>query len=100
MVLGGVAAVGFGLAAKSQENEVRGSGCAPACDNASKSSIESKILFGNIGIAAFGVGLGTAVISTIVANMHSETKSAATLRPSVSVSSLPGGAALGLSGAF
>jgi hypothetical protein len=92
-VAGGVMMAAFAVSANKDETHLRDT-CAPACDPAEKSGVDTKVVLANVGLGIGVVGLGLAVVSTIVANTGSKPKK----EPSVAFDVAPG--ALLLRGAF
>jgi hypothetical protein len=66
-VAGGVMTVLFAISANNAESDLR-SRCAPSCDPSEKSSIDTKIVLANVGLGIGVVGLGLAVVTTVLAN--------------------------------
>jgi len=66
-VAGGVMTAIFAVSANSAESDLR-STCAPSCDPSEKSSIDTKIVLANVGLGIGVVGLGLAVVTTVLAN--------------------------------
>jgi hypothetical protein len=102
-VLGGAGALGFGLSAKSAENEERAKGCAPYCDPSGRSAIETKLLLGNLSLVLAAAGLGLAVVSTVIVNAQTEGAKkggSATWQLIPSLALMPKSATLGCSGSF
>lgn len=66
-VAGGVMTAVFALSANSDEKNLRTT-CAPACDPSEKSSIDTKVALANVGFGIGVVGLGVAVVTTVLAN--------------------------------
>ncbi|HSO33097.1 MAG TPA: hypothetical protein VLT33_11275 [Labilithrix sp.] len=66
-VAGGVMTAVFAVSANSDETHLRET-CAPKCDPADRSSIETKVVFANVALGLGIAGLGVAVVSTILAN--------------------------------
>ena len=66
-VAGGVMTAIFALSANSDETHLRTT-CAPACDPSEKSSIDTKVVLANVGLGIGIVGLGVAVVTTVLAN--------------------------------
>jgi hypothetical protein len=73
-VLGGVGTAIFATSAKSAETDLQKTGCAPACDKDKRSGIDSKLQLANVSMIVGGVGLGVALVSTIVANVGSSSR--------------------------
>ena len=95
MVLGGVGTAAFAVSANADESDLR-STCAPRCDPADRSGIDTKLVLANVSLGLAFAGLGLAVVSTIVANVtHKEAPTTGLL-----VAPLPNGAALGWQGRF
>lgn len=69
-VAGGVMTAAFAISANSDESHLR-STCAPACASSEKSSIDTKVLLANVGLGIGIVGLGVAVVTTVLANTGS-----------------------------
>jgi len=69
----GVAVVGvgmmafFAISANGDEKDLRSS-CAPNCTQDDKDSLDKKVVFANVGMAIGIVGLGVAIVSTVLAN--------------------------------
>ncbi len=81
-VAGGVMTALFALSANSAESDLR-SKCAPSCDPSEKSSIDTKIVLANVGLGVGVVGLGLAVVTTVLANTGTKAPTkAATVIPS------------------
>jgi hypothetical protein len=102
-VLGGAGALGFGLSAKSAENEERAKGCAPYCDPSGKSAIETKLLLGNVSLGLAAAGLGLMVVSTVIVNVHTEQKqkvNSAQWRIVPNLAVMSNNATLGCTGSF
>jgi hypothetical protein len=70
-VAGGVMTAVFAISANSAESDLR-STCAPSCASSEKSSIDTKIVLANVGLGVGIVGLGVAVVSTVLANTGSK----------------------------
>ena len=70
-VAGGVMTAAFAVSANSDESHLRET-CAPKCDPADKSAIDTKVVFANIGLGLGIAGLGVAVVTTILANSASK----------------------------
>lgn len=66
-VAGGVMTALFAISANNAESDLRSS-CAPNCDSSEKSSIDTKIVLANVGLGIGVVGLGVAVVTTVLAN--------------------------------
>lgn len=66
-VAGGVMTAAFAVSANSDESKLRET-CAPKCDPAERSAIDTKVVFANIGLGLGIAGLGVAVVTTILAN--------------------------------
>ena len=66
-VAGGLMTALFAVSANSAESDLR-STCAPSCDASEKSSIDTKIVLANVGLGVGVVGLGLAVVTTVLAN--------------------------------
>jgi hypothetical protein len=66
-VAGGVMTAVFALSANSDETHLRTT-CAPACDSSEKSGINTKVALANVGFGIGIVGLGVAVVTTVLAN--------------------------------
>jgi hypothetical protein len=66
-VVGGVMTVAFAVSANSDESSLR-STCAPTCDSSKKSGIDTKVVLANVGLGIGLVGLGVAVVTTVLAN--------------------------------
>ena len=66
-VAGGVMTAAFAVSANSDESHLRAT-CAPRCDRADKSAIDTKVALANVGLGLGVVGLGVAVVTTILAN--------------------------------
>ena len=66
-VAGGIMTAAFAISANSDESDLR-STCAPSCDSSKKSSIDTKVLLANVGLGIGIVGLGVAVVTTVLAN--------------------------------
>ncbi len=80
-VAGGVMTALFAISANNAESDLR-SKCAPSCDPSEKSSIDTKIVLANVGLGVGVVGLGLAVVTTVLANTGSKAPvKAATSRP-------------------
>ena len=69
-VAGGVMTAAFAISANSAESDLR-STCAPTCDSSQKSSIDTKVVLANVGLGIGIVGLGVAVVTTVLANTGS-----------------------------
>jgi hypothetical protein len=72
-VAGGVMTAAFAVSANSAETHLRDT-CAPSCDPAEKSSVDTKVILANVGLGVGIAGLGLAVVSTIIANTGSKPK--------------------------
>ncbi len=96
----GVAGIGmtalFAIGANNDESHLR-STCAPSCPSSEKDAIDSKIVLANVGMGIGIVGLGVAVVSTVLANTG---KRSTTGQPSIVVGPSHGGARLGVVGTF
>lgn len=98
----GVAVVGvgmmafFAISANDDEDRLRSS-CAPSCPESERDSVDTKVLLANVGMGVAALGVGVAVVTTVLANSGDKSKSA---RVMPSVGPTHGGAALGLSGSF
>ena len=66
-VIGGVMTVAFAVSANNAESHLR-STCAPSCPSSEKSSIDTKVALANVGLGLGLVGLGVAVVTTVMAN--------------------------------
>jgi hypothetical protein len=66
-VAGGLMTAIFAVSANNAESDLR-SRCAPSCDPSEKSSIDTKIVLANVGLGIGVVGLGLAVVTTVLAN--------------------------------
>jgi hypothetical protein len=66
-VAGGVMTALFAISANNAESDLR-STCAPGCNPSEKSSIDTKIVLANVGLGIGIVGLGVAVVTTVLAN--------------------------------
>ena len=94
-VAGGVMTVAFALSANSDESHLR-STCAPSCDSSQKSSIDTKVVLANVGFGIGVVGLGVAVVTTVLANTGKKSdqpvakRSAAPPKSSVAFDVAPG----------
>lgn len=94
-VAGGVMTAVFALSANSDETHLRTT-CAPACDSSEKSSIDTKVVLANVGLGIGIVGLGVAVVTTVLANTGKKSdqpvakSSAAPPRSSVAFDVAPG----------
>ncbi|MDB4936348.1 MAG: uncharacterized protein JWP87_3320 [Labilithrix sp.] len=66
-VAGGAMTAIFAISANGDESDLR-STCAPSCDPSKKSGIDTKVALANVGFAVGVVGLGVAVVSTVLAN--------------------------------
>jgi hypothetical protein len=86
----------FAIGANDDEDRLR-STCAPNCPESERDSVDSKVLLANVGMGVTVVGLGVAVVSTVLANTGNKPKSG---RVTPSVGPTHGGAAFGLSGSF
>jgi hypothetical protein len=71
-VLGIVGTVVFASSANSDQSDLESSKCAPRCDPEKRSGIETKVTLANVSMIAGGLGLGFAVVSTILANAGSK----------------------------
>lgn len=91
-VLGTGTLVTFATLANDQEGALRRT-CAPSCPASDSDSLHRKIVFGNIGLGVAIVGLGTTLVSTILANRRSSA-------PNVAVEPVRGGAAASVGGTF
>jgi hypothetical protein len=96
-VVGGVVTAAFAISANSSESDLR-STCAPTCPSSEKSSIDTKIVLANIGLGVGVVGLGVAVVTTVLANTGPKTKPPEATKPGVAFDAGPG--AVMLRGAF
>jgi hypothetical protein len=67
-VAGGATTTVFAIMAKSDESDERAKGCAPACPQSDKDSINTKLLVANVGMGVGLAGLGLAVVTTVLAN--------------------------------
>lgn len=65
--VGGVMTVAFAVSANNAESDLRSS-CAPHCDSSEKSSIDTKIVLANVGLGIGLVGVGVAVVTTVMEN--------------------------------
>ncbi len=72
-VAGGVMTAVFAISANGDEKDLR-STCAPACDASKKSGIDTKVALANVGFGIGVVGLGLAVVSTVLANTGSRSE--------------------------
>jgi hypothetical protein len=66
-VAGGVMTAAFAMSANSDENRLRTT-CAPSCDSSEKSGVDTKVVLANVGLGVGLVGLGLAVVTTVLAN--------------------------------
>jgi hypothetical protein len=66
-VAGGVMTAAFAISANGDESDLRSS-CAPSCDSSKKSGIGTKVVLANVGLGIGIVGLGVAVVTTVLAN--------------------------------
>jgi hypothetical protein len=69
-VAGGATMAVFALTAKGDEKDLRAT-CAPNCASSDRTRIDTKILAANVGMAVGILGLGVAVVSTVLANTGS-----------------------------
>jgi hypothetical protein len=67
----------FAVMANGDANDVRSSNCAPACPSSQKDSINTKLTVANVGMGVGIVGLGVAVVTTVLANTGSPKKTGA-----------------------
>ena len=67
-VLGGVGTAAFAVLAKDDERRLRAT-CAPSCLPSERGGVETKVTLANVSLVVAAVGLGTAVVSTIFANL-------------------------------
>jgi hypothetical protein len=94
-VAGGVMTAVFALSANSDETHLRTT-CAPACDSSEKSGINTKVALANVGFGIGVLGLGVAVVTTVLANTGSKSdqpvakSSAAAPKSSVAFDVAPG----------
>lgn len=99
----GVAVVGVGMTAlfaiqaNDDEDRLRGT-CAPSCPSSERDSIDSKLLLANVGLGVSVVGVGVAVVSTVLVNSGRPSSKAGRLSPTLAPSH--GGANFGLAGSF
>lgn len=96
-VAGGVMTALFAISANSAESDLR-SKCAPSCDPSEKSSIDTKIVLANVGLGVGVVGLGLAVVTTVLANTGSKAQAKAAIAKPLRVDVTPG--SVMLQGAF
>jgi hypothetical protein len=94
-VVGGIMTVAFAVSANNAETDLRTS-CAPNCDSSQKSSIDTKVALANVGLVVGLVGLGVAVVTTVMANTGAKAKKPETT--GVAIDAGPG--SLFLRGAF
>jgi hypothetical protein len=87
-VAGGVMTAAFAISANGDENRLRTT-CAPSCDSSEKSSVDTKVVLANVGFGVGLVGLGVAVVTTVLANTGEKTKKTEA-RSSVTVDASPG----------
>ncbi len=94
-VVGGVMTAAFAISANGDESDLRSS-CAPNCDSSKKSSIDTKVVLANVGLGIGIVGLGVAVVTTVLANTgdHSDKPVAKTSavppKPTIALDAAPG----------
>jgi hypothetical protein len=73
--LGGAFTAVFAVLAKNQESALRETGCAPGCDPSARSSINTKVTLANVSLVTGLVGLGSAFLFTLIANLGSSPSS-------------------------
>jgi hypothetical protein len=96
-VLGGVGTAVFAVMANSDEDHLRQT-CAPNCPESERGAIETKVALANVSLFVGIAGLGTAIVSTIVANVMG--KPDAPPKTGLVVAPTQGGAQVGLVGRF
>jgi hypothetical protein len=70
-VAGGAMTAIFAISANGDESDLR-STCAPSCDPSKKSAIDTKVVLANVGLGIGVVGLGVAIVTTVLANTGSK----------------------------
>jgi hypothetical protein len=88
-VAGGAMTAIFAISANGDESDLR-STCAPSCDPSKKGAIDTKVALANVGFAIGVVGLGVAVVSTVLANTGPKAKKPETAASNVRVDVGPG----------